>query len=106
MPVQSHYADQIVRVTDLTVTRDLIADIRFENCVVFGPAVFVMLESVAINNCTFDAPLDDWFWPMKPERRVIGAVGLQNCVFEGCRFTRIGFAGTDDVYEMFARDLL
>lgn len=91
-----------VRITDFAVTEDVIANHRFENCVIFGPAVLAPLDSVSFVRSGFDGTPAALFWEVPPERtQVIGAIGLVNCHFERCRFTRVGFAGPQQFLEYF-----
>lgn len=87
------YRNQFVRIPDLAVTDDVLRDLTFENCTIVGPAVLALLESTTISGCTWDGPFDAFAWPI-PEGRpwVIGAIGLVNVSFYGCRFQRIGLA--------------
>lgn len=93
-PGTREYRSQVVRVSDLTVTTDVLEDLTFENCVITGPAVLGILEEVTIANCTFDAPDDDaLFWPVPNSRPVVmGIVAVRRVGFFSCRFERIGLA--------------
>lgn len=97
-PGTREYRNQTVRITDLTVTDDLLADLRFENCTIIGPAVLALIDDVVLSNCGFDAPgADAVFWPVAPNRQiVIGAIGLVRVEFYSCRFMRIGIAAIED----------
>jgi hypothetical protein len=66
----------------------------FEGCDIIGPAVLAILNNVTITYNQFDGDLGAIIWEVPISReRVIGAIGVQNCTFNRCRFIRIGLAG-------------
>jgi hypothetical protein len=102
-PGTREYRHQLVRISDLVVTEDLITDVRFENCQIIGPAVLVLLENTVVNRCQFDTEgADQLFWIVPSTRpSVIGAIGLKGVEFYACRFQRIGIAvpeGREDAF--------
>ena len=106
-PGTREYKNQTVRLADLTVTDDMLEHLRFENCVVIGPAVVAMLTDVALMHCTFDAPgADALVWEIPDQRTVvIGAIGARDVGFYSCRFQRVGFAVTASSYPQFLAEL-
>jgi hypothetical protein len=47
-----------------------------------------------MSDCGFEGDLDSLLWELPSSRAVImGAVGLLDCTFQNCKFTRIGVAG-------------
>lgn len=96
-PGTREYRSQVVRISDLTVTTDLLEDLTFENCVVTGPAVLGLLEEVTIANCNFDAPdANALFWPVPDSRPIVmGIVAVRRVGFFSCRFERIGLAAPE-----------
>lgn len=97
--------NQAVRLVDMTVARPFIIGIRFQNCLILGPAVVVMLNGGGFQDCVFDAPPEQLLWDFPTETTKIGAIGLTNCSFKGCRFEGIGFAGPPDFAEQFIAGL-
>jgi hypothetical protein len=94
--------NQTVRIADFAVTEDVVTNHRFENCVIIGPAVVAPLESTSFVNSGFEAPPDAILWELPPGRTlVIGAIGLVNCEFDRCKFTRIGLAGPKEFIDYF-----
>lgn len=81
-----------VRLADLVVTSDEIADATFEDCVIVGPAV-VMGFGTAMTECVWPADPLTVIWPLTPNRpAVLGAIPLVRCRFIRCRFERVGLA--------------
>lgn len=104
------YRNTTLRLTDLAVVTDTIADATFENCVLVGPAVILLLGDTTFGNNVFDTPsLDAVFWDVPAERQsIIGAVALVNCTVVGCRLQRIGMAvpanNREQIYRSFGLD--
>jgi hypothetical protein len=74
----------------------------FRDCSIFGPAIMALLDNVSLLSPSFEGQLDAILWEIPESREmVIGAIGLQNCVFERCRFFGIGLAGPPDLIARF-----
>lgn len=93
----------MVRLTDLTVTDDVLHEVTFENCTIVGPAV-VVLMGCAMIECVFEGPNEALFWPLGDRNYVIGAIGLVNCTLVSCRLQRIGVAYPADQEETYRRE--
>lgn len=90
-PADRTYRNQTVRLSDLAVINDVIENVTFENCVIEGPAVIVMLDSGELMNSGFEGPTDAILWVIPDDRdHIIGAVGLRNCTVVGCSLRRVG----------------
>lgn len=95
---------EVIRLADLATVSDIVEDRRFEDCMLVGPAVLVLLDSVDLISCGFEGSAEAMLWELPADRtQVQGAIGLRRCSFIGCRFQRVGFAGTPEVMEMFRR---
>lgn len=83
-----------VRISSLAEDSDILEALEFVNCLILGPAVIGVLEGNTLRNCIFEGDLDAILWELPRSRtRVIGAIGIRNCVFRNSTFRRIGFAG-------------
>ena len=99
--MKTTFESEIIRLADLTVTQDVLVGYTFTDCVIFGPAVLAPAGESVITDCTFSADADGLFWLVEPQREyVVGAIGLQDCRFERCRFDRVGFAGPLEMKDM------
>lgn len=84
------YSDQTVRISELATDSDLLEGLSFENCVIVGPAVLVPM-GCKFDDASFEGNAVDIIWDIDPAREhIIGAIGLKECTFERCQFTRIG----------------
>lgn len=99
-PGDRTYRNMLIRITDLTVHQDLIEGVTFENCSIVGPAVLGVLEGNEFLHCGWEGELEAIIWEI-PEGPRIGAVGVKDCTFSSCRFTRIGLALTGSVAQEF-----
>ncbi|TWH75353.1 hypothetical protein JD78_03909 [Modestobacter roseus] len=105
-PGTREYRNQLVRIADLTVLEDVIRDVRFESCVIVGPAVLGLIDDVTLSGCRFNAPGPDaLLWPVSASRGSVGAVGLVNVEFRNCELQRIGIAVPEEQIEQFRDDL-
>lgn len=91
-PADRTYRNQTVRVADLTVTNDVITRVTFENCVLVGPAVIVLMGGTSMQDSVWDGDSEAVLWPLGQREAVIGAVALVGCTIQSCRFQRIGLA--------------
>jgi len=86
------HRDAIVRLSDLTLTGNIIEAVTFTNCLIVGPAVILILGATSLEECSWDAPGPRaLFWEIDDARsEIVGAVGLLDCTFSACRFTNVG----------------
>lgn len=80
---------------------------RFIDCVLLGPAILAMSEQTRFLNCQFGAVEgDERNLFVKPAGgRVIGAVSVHGCHFEGCLMNGLGLVGDDSFVEAFVASL-
>lgn len=95
-PGDKHYRNQLVRLTDLTVTSDVIQGVTFENCTLVGPAVILLMGNGVMSDSGFDGDAVGLLWPTHDRDHVIGAIALVDCSVIGCRLQRIGLAYPPD----------
>jgi hypothetical protein len=95
------FRNEAVRIADLTVNAELIANRVFENCQILGPAVLAPLGRTTISHSGFDGDVfEDFAWPVPDERQqLIGAVAVVDCEFFKCRFVQIGIAFPESLHE-------
>jgi hypothetical protein len=87
---------ETVRIVDHAAGDGVVRDVEFEGCTIVGPAVLLPRADVTIGDCRFDAELPGLFWTVSPGATASGGIGLENCVFRGCRFERVGLGGTPE----------
>lgn len=76
-----------------------IEDVDLDGCVVVGPAVLLMTDSVTFDSNAMDAKM---FWPLDDlGRGYIGAIGLRRARFHGCSFRDIGIAADRATIDRF-----
>lgn len=76
----------------------IISGRTFVNCRLEGPAVFLALGGVELENCDLGEAKGDMrsllLKPLSPTR-VTGAIPFVDCRFEACSFFSVGFTGSD-----------
>lgn len=88
------------RLVDIVETSGTIANKRFVDCTIYGPAVLI-LQNGELVDCSLGGPADALLWPIDEAReRVIGAVAAIESSFIGCTFQGVGFAGKSDFIAM------
>lgn len=102
---ESSYRSQVIRVADLAVTSHLIAGVTFQDCLILGPAILGLQGSGTLSHCIFEGGPEQMFWEVPEGSFRIGAIGLIDCHFVGCRFEGIGFAAPRGVIDEFLRGL-
>lgn len=97
------FRNEVVRISELTVTTFVLEGLEFSNCRILGPAVLVSLGNTDMIRCNWDAPdLESIFWEISPARKaVVGAVAVRDCTFSSCSFSLIGLAGPPEMRAAF-----
>lgn len=93
------YRNRIVRISELATVDDVLVELVFEKCEIVGPAVLAILGGNQIRHVNIDSV--NALWDIPVDRRYVGAIGLQACLFEDCSFRRCGFVGPPDVMAKF-----
>ncbi len=105
-----YIADFAWKAKTLGWTNAVIAERRFENCRIYGPAVLAPLKAEQDNRYTFvDCRWTegvDAFWIAHPPGHpgFVGVIGLEDCFFEKCTFTQVGVLVPPADYERYRRD--
>ncbi len=75
----------------------------FIDCVLLGPAILAMDEETKFISCQFGAVEGDErnLFVRPAGSRVIGAVSIAGCHFEGCLLNGLGLLGDDGFIEAF-----
>ena len=80
----------------------VIRDKRFVNCVIEGPAIMLPVKGCRFDGCDFGDARGDMrnllVRPLSPTR-ITGAIAVEDCVFETCRFFAVGFTGSEPFLE-------
>ena len=98
--------DQTVKISTLCNEQCIVADYRFEDCRIEGPAVTCFQENVHLDGCQLDGTMDAILWEIAPDReQIVGTVVLKNCWFERCTFVNIGIAGLKDLVDYLKQNL-
>ncbi|NWL13335.1 hypothetical protein DM793_18885 [Paenarthrobacter nitroguajacolicus] len=97
-----HVSNKVLRIADMTVTSHVIKDYKFEDCLIIGPAVLALTGNSSVLDSSFEGDADAILWEI-PEGRpqVLGAIQIDDCTFERCRFQLIGFAGPKEFVDTF-----
>ena len=79
----------------------------FIDCVLLGPAILAMTEETRFIGCQFGAVEGDErnLFVRPAGGRVIGAVSIAGCHFEGCLLNGLGLVGDDGFIEAFIATL-
>lgn len=98
------FVDEVVRVADLFTTQDVLDDLEFENCLLFGPGV-VLPVGAHFDSCSFEGTPASLAWPIPSGGMIVGAFVFRNARFYRCRFLRLGFAGNETFRADFIKGL-
>jgi hypothetical protein len=103
-----HIVDTEFRVADLQLEAGRIRNKTFERCVINGPALLAPASNVTMANVVIGVPgpptpelLESALWEALQGKRLLGVVGVDNCVFSNCLFINIGFVGTKENLDVF-----
>jgi hypothetical protein len=87
------FEDRVIRVCEFVGHDGAIRGLTFRRCDVQGPAVIVFRGEVAMTDSTWDGTAEAILWEIAPHRdEIAGAVLIEDCIFEGCTFRRLGIA--------------
>lgn len=103
----TNHVSEVVRIADLATVNPVIDGHSFENCLIVGPAVLLAMDGTSIEGCDLGGDPIALFWLVDPDLRskILGAIGIQNCSFRGCRFENIGLAGPEELRTMLWQDV-
>ena len=93
------YSDETVYIGALAAGMSVLENLTFEQCEIVGPAILFINPDwkITLTSPSFGIPggrFDDLVWEVPPSKNaVIGAVGVKDCTFRGCRFEGVGLAG-------------
>jgi hypothetical protein len=81
---------------------------RFVDCVVHGPCVVIPGEHTRLENCNLGEASGDVrnLFLRAAGPMIVGGIPLNDCVFEGCIFIGVGFAGDDAFVDAFVAKLI
>lgn len=88
---------RIIQLMDVIApgARPVISNRTIEDCEIRGPAMICLLGGVTLDDNRFDGDnIDELFVEVVENRIIVGAIGLKDCVFRRCRFTKIGIIGS------------
>lgn len=94
-----------IRLIDLLApgARPIISNRTIEDCEIRGPAMITLLDGVTLADNNFDGDINSPFLEVAEPRMIVGAIGLQDCVFRRCRFIAIGIIGTSEQIEQIKK---
>jgi hypothetical protein len=80
---------------------------RFVDCIIRGPAVILPNQGTSFVDCNMGDVSGDvrnlFLKPAGP--KIIGGIPVDDCLFQGCLFFAVGFAGPDAFIDGFATSL-
>lgn len=83
----------------LAAGQPVITDVTFQDCLIEGPAVALVIDGCTFNNVSFGASGGDMrsvvLHPASPTS-VTGAVPVKGCRFDTVQFFGVGFTGAPD----------
>jgi hypothetical protein len=84
----------------------------FRNCEIFGPAIMAPVMRTTFTRSAFTMTVDNpdevqvrtggMFWAKDPKELQWGAIQIDHCIFEECKFMVIGIAGKPEDIEQIA----
>lgn len=102
------FRNQTVFLPGLAQYNGMVAGLTFENCVIRGPAVVILLSDTIFDGVTYglpDSDIEAILWEFPADAIKVGAIGLQGCSFIGGRTEGIGFAGSSGDLDMIRRSV-
>ena len=93
--------DREISLAELAKDSATIRDKTFENCDFIGPGMVFFGPNCAVLDSGFDGPPNNLLLEVELDRKIIGAVGFNNCFFRSCHFRRIGVLALRHQMEMF-----
>jgi hypothetical protein len=105
-PLDSYFSRKIIRLADLIFSPDYrISGKTFDDCFIYGPALVHAFAPITLAHGGIEGDLESSFVDVQGNRRVVGIIGLGDCVFRRCTFIGIGFIGTREANEAMRRQL-
>ncbi len=88
------FQNEEIKIWELVHARDAVIEGKtFVDCIIVGPALVTLLDSVHIDGLAMDGSIEANLVEIEGDRQVIGVFGLRDCRFQRVRFSGIGFIG-------------
>lgn len=103
----TRHLSEVVRLADLATASPVITNQVFENCLIVGPAVIAPIDGgFTLQGCDLGGSEDALLWDVSDRPHLIGAIGLVDCHFIGCRFENVGLAGSTAFLDRIRVDVM
>lgn len=99
----SYFRNKKILICELARDELQIRNKRFEDCELVGPAIILIMGSTLLANSHFEGSFEDTVIIIQEERRLVGVVGFEDCVFERCKFLKVGIIITPSLEEKFRK---
>jgi len=91
---KNHITHRTFRLVDLVAEDRIIRNRTIENCVIYGPAVIIGMNSGinGFDKCTFLGSVESTQWEIlpKPNTTIVdGVIGIEGTIFRNCRLINI-----------------
>jgi aspartate carbamoyltransferase regulatory subunit len=93
-------ARRTVRLADEVGDGVIIEGKTYENCVIDGPAIILLISNIEMSDIDLGGEPDHVLIEMPENREVIGIIGLQNVAFRRCTFNRIGIMAPKETLDL------
>jgi hypothetical protein len=97
--------DLSFRITDLEPGSRIIRDRTFVDCVIHGPAIFVLDQSPLYEARLSPSDAESLLWDIGYRGHLAGVIAIKHCVFRRCTFVGVGFAGPPQFIQEFRNAL-
>jgi hypothetical protein len=100
-------SDRTLRIVDLVGDGAHIEGRTFERCHIMGPALVTFIFPLKMSGGGFvtGGNIEAILWEQPPNKRVIGIIAVENCVFRDCTFEGIGIVGPPEDIQQFRNAL-
>jgi hypothetical protein len=73
----------------------------FTDCLIEGPGVVAVMNETFFDSCAMGTTSDVRNLLFRPvsTTKMTGVIGISNCRFVRCRFTQVGFTGSEDLLD-------
>lgn len=90
-------------VLNFNAGHDMIRDVTFEDCLIEGPGLVVVMGDTVFDGCNMGMVEDSRSLLVRSVGpKLVGGVAFLNCRFVACRFVMVGFTGDAAFIEAFS----
>ena len=101
-----YYREQTISLAEVGKAGSIIIikDKTFERCTISGPCIVTFDGGCVLSHTTWDVRPEVFLYEITENRKVIGVMQFESCIFRDCRFSNTGVFATTSQKQLWDKD--